>query len=78
MTRASQEDGRSDEQHSKTAQGQNPWDEHLSTQEKQADRYRPPLVTGLDIQVSRGKFLGRLAILILGVGWKPCSVCFPP
>ena len=77
MTRASQEDGRSDEQLSKTAQGQNPWDEHLSTQEKQADRYRPPLVTGLDIQVSRGKFLGRLAILILGVGWRPCSVCFP-
>lgn len=46
---------------------QSSWAEHLSSQNLQADRYRPPTYDGQDIQASRGKFLGRLAVLILGV-----------
>lgn len=46
---------------------QSSWAEHLSSQNSQADRYRPPTYGVQDIQASRGKFLGRLAVLILGV-----------
>jgi len=46
---------------------QSSWGEHLSSQNLQADRYRPPTYDVQDIQASRGKFLGRLAVLILGV-----------
>ena len=46
---------------------QSSWAEHLSSQNLQADRYRPPTYDVQDIQASRGKFLGRLAVLILGV-----------
>ncbi|KAL0036262.1 hypothetical protein WJX79_010533 [Trebouxia sp. C0005] len=45
---------------------QSSWAEHLSSQNSQADRYRPPTYGVQDIQASRGKFLGRLAVLILG------------
>lgn len=42
------------------------WDEHLSSQDMQADKYRPPAYERQEMQASRGKFLGRLAVLILG------------
>lgn len=45
---------------------QSSWAEHLSSQNLQADRYRPPTYDVQDMQASRGKFLGRLAVLILG------------
>lgn len=43
------------------------WDEHINIQSKQADSYRPPVYQSQDMQASREKFLGRLAVLILGV-----------
>ena len=60
------------------------WDEHISTQAQQADSYRPPVVKSQDIRASREKFLGRLAVLILGVSTSrfhflrhfPCSQAF--
>ena len=53
---------------------QSSWAEHLSSQNLQADRYRPPTYDVQDMQASRGKFLGRLAVLILGVS-KVVALC---
>lgn len=46
---------------------QSSWDDHLKIQSKQADSYRPPTFKNQEIQASGEKFLGRLAVLILGV-----------
>ena len=52
------------------------WDEHINTQSKQADSYRPPVYQSQDMQASREKFLGRLAVLILGVSVQVAANAF--
>lgn len=70
--RAAQKDEQPTNKRPEQQQFQSAWDDHLSTQNKQADKYRPPTFDGQDMQASRGKFLGRLAVLILGV--SPASM----
>lgn len=65
-TRATQQED--DDQKNKELDFQSSWEDHLKIQSKQADSYRPPAFQNQDIQASGEKFLGRLAVLILGVG----------
>lgn len=64
-TRATQQED--DHPPNKQQDFQSSWDDHLKIQAKQADSYRPPAFKNQEIQASGEKFLGRLAVLILGV-----------
>ena len=64
-TRATQQED--DHPQNKPQDFQSSWDDHLKIQSKQADSYRPPAFKNQEIQASGEKFLGRLAVLILGV-----------
>ena len=66
-TRAAQQDDHQENKQQDMFRSQSQWDDHLSTQSKQADSYRPPAYQSQDIKASGEKFLGRLAVLILGV-----------
>lgn len=67
VVRAAQKDDHPANQQPEFVRDSNAWDEHLSSQDTRADKYRPPSYERQDMQASRGKFLGRLAVLILGV-----------
>ena len=72
-TRAAQQDENKQQDFS---QSHSSWDEHLNIQSKQAESYRPPPYQSQEIKASGEKFLGRLAVLILGVSHQAvCTVC---
>ncbi|KAL3153944.1 hypothetical protein ABBQ32_013505 [Trebouxia sp. C0010 RCD-2024] len=62
-TRAAQQD---ENKQQDVSQSRSSWDDHLNIQSKQADSYRPPMYQSQEIKASGEKFLGRLAVLILG------------